>query len=167
MDAPVALYAAQVHKESSWRDDAESPYAQGLTQFTPDTANWAAQRWQSLRPANVWSPGWALRAMILYDGFLRERVGGANECAAWSLTLSAYNGGLTNTRRDVKLAELRGANPRLWWGHVERYSARAEWAYRENRNYPRRILELQETYAAWGGGVVQCDDRGPPVQQAR
>jgi hypothetical protein len=41
MDAPIATMAAQIHQESTWRDDAVSPAgAQGLAQFMPSTAKW-------------------------------------------------------------------------------------------------------------------------------
>ena len=36
MNAPIPLFAAQVHQESSWNCAAESPYAQGCAQFTPE-----------------------------------------------------------------------------------------------------------------------------------
>jgi len=40
LDAPVALMAAQIEQESAWNPLAQSPYAQGLAQFTPSTAAW-------------------------------------------------------------------------------------------------------------------------------
>ena len=42
LNAPVATYAAQVHQESGWREDARSPVgAEGLGQFMPTTSTWA------------------------------------------------------------------------------------------------------------------------------
>ena len=157
MDAPIALYAAQIHQESSWRADAESPYAQGLTQFTAPTAEWAAMRWKDLRPANVWSPGWAIRAMIRYDAFLKERARFDDECDQWAATLAGYNGGRGWINRDARLAEQNGYNPRKWWGHVERFSNRSESAFRENRNYPRHIVALQKVYSGWSERMVCVD----------
>jgi len=50
LEAPVALFAAQVHQESGWREDARSPVgALGLAQFMPGTAAWIAQ----LYPADL------------------------------------------------------------------------------------------------------------------
>ena len=40
LDAPVAMLAAQIHQESLWRPNAQSKYANGLTQFTPETEAW-------------------------------------------------------------------------------------------------------------------------------
>lgn len=41
LDAPVAVFAAQVHTESWWRNDTVSHVgAQGLAQFMPATARW-------------------------------------------------------------------------------------------------------------------------------
>ena len=41
LDAPVAVFAAQVHTESWWRNDTVSHAgAQGLAQFMPATARW-------------------------------------------------------------------------------------------------------------------------------
>ncbi len=41
LDAPVATFAAQIHQESLWRDDARSHAgAQGLAQFMPTTSRW-------------------------------------------------------------------------------------------------------------------------------
>ena len=41
LEAPVAVFAAQVHTESWWRNGTVSPAgAQGLAQFLPSTAEW-------------------------------------------------------------------------------------------------------------------------------
>lgn len=157
MDAPVAMFAAQVHTESHWRPDVSSPYADGLSQFTPATATWAATRWGDLRPANVWDPAWSLRALVRYDLFLFERVALSPACDKWAGALSGYNSGLGWTRRSIALAAADGIENR-WWGHVERYSAQADWAYRESRRYPVHILiERQGLYAHWGGPLI-CPD---------
>jgi soluble lytic murein transglycosylase-like protein len=43
LEAPVALFAAQVHQESGWREDARSLMgALGLARFMPGTAAWIA-----------------------------------------------------------------------------------------------------------------------------
>jgi soluble lytic murein transglycosylase-like protein len=44
LEAPGALFAAQVHQESGWREDARSLVgALGLAQFMPGTAAWIAR----------------------------------------------------------------------------------------------------------------------------
>lgn len=159
LSAPVALFAAQVHQESSWRPDARSPYAAGLAQFTPDTAEWIGTIYAELAAPDVFDPRWALRALVRYDFWLWSRARDtATDCDRAAMMLSAYNGGLGWLNRDRRLATSKGADASRWWGQVERYSARAEWAIEENRQYPRRILrELQGRYVPqWGRGVL-CD----------
>jgi len=161
LGAPVALFAAQVHQESGWRSDAKSRYADGLAQFTPSTAAWIAEIYpDELGEAAPYSPGWALRALVRYDRHLYDRVRlTAGDCDRWAMVLSAYNGGLGWVRRDRRLCEADEAcDPGRWWGHVERHTARADWARRENRGYPRRILrELEPRYMAAGWrGVATC-----------
>ena len=151
MQATIPVYAALVHQESSGNCRAESVYAQGCTQFTPDTADWAAMRWKDLRPANVFNPAWSFRAAIRYLEFLDARVPFPDECERTAGSLSAYNGGLGNTRKDIRLS----GNLDYWFGGVENYSNRAEWAFKENREYPRKILfEHQKVYRQWSGRTV-------------
>ena len=41
LDAPVSLFAAQIHQESRWKVNAKSHVGgQGLAQFMPSTADW-------------------------------------------------------------------------------------------------------------------------------
>lgn len=105
MQAPVAVMAAQIHQESAWRPDAQSPYADGLAQFVPATAEWVAERWPALGGAAPFNPQWAIRAMVRYDQHLKERYGqpAATECDSWAFTLSAYNGGQGNLLKDQRL----------------------------------------------------------------
>ncbi|MCH8500168.1 MAG: transglycosylase SLT domain-containing protein [Marinobacter sp.] len=161
MSAPVALFAAQIHQESSWRTHARSPYAEGLAQFTPDTATWISEIYPDLGAAAPYSPGWAIRAMLRYNRHLLSRVKpwyarDVPACDRWAFALSAYNGGPGWLPRDRRLAEAAGADPDRWWGHVEYHTARADWARRENRHYPHRILfELEPRYrtAGWAGAA--------------
>lgn len=156
LDAPVAVMAAQVHQESGWRANAKSKFASGLTQFTPATADFISQKYASeLGDNEPLNPSWALRAMARYDKFLYDRQAtAATTCDRWAFTLSAYNGGEGWVNRDRELARRHGATPNRWWGHVEKHSPRAAWAFKENRNYPRYILlQRQPPYRAWGPGV--------------
>lgn len=156
LNAPIALFAAQVHQESAWRPDAQSPYAGGLAQFTPDTADWISQVYPGELAANApYNPAWALRALVRYDRHLWTRLDwAASGCDRAAFMLSAYNGGYGWVGRDRRLAAARGADDRRWWNHVERYSPRADWAFDENRGYPRRILlTLQPRYRDWGPAI--------------
>jgi soluble lytic murein transglycosylase-like protein len=150
LEAPVALFAAQVHQESGWREDARSPVgALGLAQFMPGTAAWIAQLYPAdLGEAAPFDARWALRALVTYDRWLWERLTEFREegLHRWGATLSAYNGGLGNVRKDRQLVQNEGqiyyCDPAVsrWFCCVEHRSNRNPAAFRENRNYPRRIL---------------------------
>lgn len=140
MEAPIAMFASQIHQESGWRPNAKSAFASGLTQFTPDTEKWIISLFPSLGREGVQDPKWAIRAMIKYDMYLYGRVDAKYLCDRWAKTLSAYNGGLGWVSRDERLAARNGADPTLWWGHVEKYSPRAPQFIKENRDYPIKIL---------------------------
>lgn len=157
LDAPVARLAGQIHQESAWNPTAQSPYADGLTQFTPSTAKWIAQIYPELGDPAPFSPRWAIRAMVRYDKRLLGQVDADTKCDAWAMALSAYNGGLGWVKRDAKLAAANDYCPYLWWDNVELFSNRAKWAFKENRGYPRNILKRWEpmySAAGWQGGQV-------------
>lgn len=158
LDAPVAVFAAQIHTESWWRNDTVSHVgAQGLAQVMPATAKWLPTvAPETGRPA-PFNPAWSLRACVTYDRWLWERVPGHDDRERMAFTLSAYNGGLGWVDRDRKKARGLGLDDRVWFGAVENVNAgRGKAAFRENRNYPRLILnERQYAYikAGWGPGV--------------
>lgn len=158
LQAPTSLLAAQVHQESRWNAKARSPYAEGLTQFTPPTADWIAQAYPAVGPPDPWDPHWALRAQAQYMAHLHRRNPGATACDTWAFALASYNGGETWLRRDRRLASALGADPARWFDQVERESRRARWAWIENRGYVARILKLLEpAYAAAGwAGALGC-----------
>lgn len=161
LDAPVATMAGQIHQESAYRADAQSHAgAQGLAQMMPATGRWLAE----IYPADLggeaqpFNPQWAIRALVAYDERLLDRVPTAvNECEAWAMVLSQYNGGPGWFDRDRALAASHGADRNRWWGHVELYSARSRAAFTENRAYPRRIVFLLSPLyerALWGRAVT-------------
>jgi hypothetical protein len=94
--------------ESGWREDARSPVgALGLAQFMPGTAAWIAQLYPAdLGDAAPLDARWALRALVMYDLWLWERLTEFRDAGLhrWGATLSAYNGGLGNVRKDRQLA---------------------------------------------------------------
>lgn len=168
LDAPVAVFAAQVHTESWWRNDTvSSAGAQGLAQFLPSTAAWLPRAVPDLEretgPAAPFNPVWALRALVSYDKWLWERLEGKEGCQRMAFALSAYNGGLGWVRRDKTLAARRGYKADRWFGEVETVNAgRGPAAFRENRRYVRLILlERQGWYqrAGWGPGLPCGDAR--------
>jgi len=156
--APTARFAAQIHAESSWRPTAESPYAAGLSQFTPATADWIADLYPDLRPAAPWDPGWSMRAQIRYMDWIHRRVPGFRDPAdRWAATLAGYNGGLGWIRREQRAARDAGDAAERWWHGVDRHCLRAQWACRENRRYPLRVMcELEPRYAraGWRGNPL-------------
>lgn len=162
LSAPISLFAAQVHQESGWRPEARSKFAAGLTQFTPATASWIAKAYPGLGSAQPLSPKWALAALARYNKHIYDRQGwAATDCDRWAFVLSGYNGGPGWIPRDRRQARQQGADSLRWWGQVELHSRRAGWAFKENRDYPRKIiLRWQPLYldAGWGGPAI-CKER--------
>lgn len=162
IDAPIATMAAQVHQESGWRPAAKSPAgALGIAQFMPATAQWMQQLYpRSLANGDPLNPVWALRAMAQYNRWHYERLLATTPCEHWAMVLSAYNGGLGWVRKDAALASASGADPLVWFNSVERFNAgRSASNFRENRDYPRKILTRWEPIyiaAGWGNGVCNA-----------
>ena len=155
LDAPVAVFAAQVHQESAWRPGAVSHVgAQGLAQFMPATTRWIASQSPDLAAQQPYNPAWALRALVTYDLWLYERTPARYDPfdRMW-VALRAYNGGLGHWQ-----AEARGLGVRLP-SRVQVDAAcgtarRAAVHCRENLGYPHRILVvLQPRYLLWGPGL--------------
>ena len=163
LDAPTATFAAQIHQESLWRENATSPVgAQGMAQFMPSTAKWISAVYPTtLGNAQPFNAGWALRAVVLYDRELYEQNQASSPCEQWAMTLSAYNGGQGWVNRDRKLASAKGDDPLAWFNAIEKFnSGRSASNFNENRNYPRAILlRWEPLYVAnqWGNGV--CAER--------
>lgn len=161
LDAPVATFAAQIHQESRWRADAESPVgARGLAQVMPSTAAWLPEIAPYLKAADAWNPGWNLRALTAYDKWLWDRVSARCGCDHMAKTLAAYNGGLGWLQKDERLAERKGMDRDAWWANVECVNAgRSPSAKKENQGYPERILHVLEplyTASGWGRGMCHA-----------
>ena len=155
LDAPVAVFAAQVHQESAWRPDAVSHVgAQGLAQFMPATTQWIAGISPALTTQQPYSPAWALRALVTYDRWLYDRAPAhyTPKDRMW-VALRAYNGGLGHWQREA--AATGAARPTR--AQVDAACGRARRAAAhcaENLGYPHRILHvIQPRYAAWGPGL--------------
>lgn len=142
LDGPVATMAAQVHQESLWQPDARSPYAHGLAQFTPATADWIGGLDPLLKGAQTGNPVWSLRALARYDRWLHDRVPNtSNACGRWVDVLRAYNGGLGWVRKEAATGRPCTA-------------FRSAAHCKENLSYPRLILTRWEPlYANWGRGL--------------
>ena len=159
MDAPIATFAAQIHQESAWRENAVSHAgAQGLAQFMPSTAKWLPKVAPDTNQPLPFSPAWSIRAMVTYDRWLWKRIRAASDCDRMAMTLSAYNGGLGWLQKDQALAESVALNPRLWTHVALVNSGRSASNFKENRQYPTRILHaLTDLYRAAGWGLGACD----------
>lgn len=158
LDAPIATLAGQLHQESRCNPRAVSPVgAQGAAQFMPATARWMQQLRRDLAGPDPFNPVWAIRAMVIYDQWLLQRVQARTHCDKWAKGLSAYNGGLGWVIKDTRLASASGADPLAWFDAVERYnSGRSSANFTENRHYPRAILFRWEPLyerEGWGPGV--------------
>lgn len=162
MEAPVAIFAAQIHTESNWRNDVTSfAGAQGLAQFMPSTAAWLPSVAPETGTPAPFSPAWSLRACVTYDKWLYDRLrpmraASLAVCERMAFTLSGYNGGIGWVGKDRALAARTGRNPDRWFGNVEDVNAgRNKSAIRENRRYVTLIFQRQSAYAAagWGPGV--------------
>lgn len=163
LDAPVAVLAAQVHTESLWKADAVSPVgAMGIAQIMPSTARWLPDMAPALRGTSPapYNPGWALRAMCEYDLWLHDRQSAMSAgatlatCDRMSFALSGYNGGLGWVGKDRIRARDRGLDPDRWAAVAAVNAGRSRAAWKENRDYVRRIMARQELYLSWGPGVA-------------
>lgn len=149
LDAPVATFAAQVHQESRWRHDARSPVgAVGLAQFMPATAGWIGGMDSLLAARDPINPTWALRALVVYDKWLHERITADSPCERMAFALSAYNGGLGWVYKRQRLSDRPGVclgatctlNPGV-----------SPASQRENAHYPTAILgTFEPLYGTWG-----------------
>jgi|TARA_B110000908_G_C10266461_1_gene464442 soluble lytic murein transglycosylase-like protein len=165
LNAPTAVFAAQIHKESTWNPNAKSPYADGLTQFTPETAEWVSGKFPALVANEPLNPIWAIQALLIYDKYLLDRItywggeGTLKVCDDWSFALSAYNGGYGWVIRDRKLTRADGKDQNVWINNVELYTDRSDAARKENRGYPDKILhKLANLYRQNGWGpIIVCD----------
>lgn len=154
LNAPVPMFAAQIHQESAWQANALSKVgAQGMAQFMPATAKW----WCSVNNLNLQecqpnNPQWAFRAMVGYDKWLYERVRGANEYDLMYAVLRSYNGGLGHWQAEARLAA--GRDRQLIDAACGK-AKRSRVHCRENLSYPKRILNVyQPRYFGWGRGVM-------------
>ena len=148
---PVPAIAGQIQQESGWNPAAQSRVgAQGLMQFMPATAAWAATTAGFGTPDPL-NPAWSIRAGVWYDRWLYERIKADSECDRWMFTFSAYNGGLGLVYR----RQARSHAPGLWdqTGVINPGISAGNQA--ENQGYGPRILHHhQPDFATWG--TVTC-----------
>lgn len=154
MNAPIAVFAAQIHTESLWNERAISPAgAVGLTQFMPETAAWLPNVMPQIGKADPYNPKWAIRALCAYNRYLYQKIKANSEFERMAFTLAAYNGGIGWVIKDKNKAKSQGLDPFQYFGSVEKVNAgRGKAFFRENRRYPKIILKhRQYLYESWGG----------------
>lgn len=159
VDGSPARLAAQLHQESRWDAAARSPVgAEGLAQFMPSTARWIAQKFpDKLGQFDPSDPQQAALAAAVYDAWLVHRNPGRTPCDSWAFGLSAYNGGEKYLGIEQARALAAHRDRAVWFGNVADMRARSLAAWRQNRDYVRRILlQLEPAYidAGWAGQAV-------------
>lgn len=152
LDAPVTTFAASLEQESFWRPDAVSRAgAQGIAQVMPATGRWLSQEFPELGPPAPFSPRWGIRALVRYDRWHWARLTAGNDCHRLAKVRASFNQGLGWTRRQERAANQ--AQRPWWFGGLEDINpGKADWAWRETREYVRRIiLERERKYfeARW------------------
>ena len=155
LDAPVPLFAAQIHQESGWNPGAVSRVgARGMAQFMPATAKWRCDlNGQAAEACSPQNPTWAMRALIGYDLWLYQRVRGQSEADRWWAALRSYNGGLGHWQAEA--AKARPATDRAAIDAACGKAKRHPLHCKENLDYPRRIMQvIQPRYQAWGRAVL-------------
>jgi soluble lytic murein transglycosylase-like protein len=159
IEASPARLAAQIHQESRFNPKARSSAgAEGLAQFMPGTARWIAEQFpDKLGQFDPWDGEQAVLAAAIYDEYLRLRNKGSTDCDTWAFGLSAYNGGERALRAEQRSAVEAQLSRERWFGDVESRRARSPAAWKQNRDYVRRILRVLEpayVAAGWSGQAV-------------
>ena len=173
VDAPIAMLGAQMQQESSCNPKAKSPFASGLTQFTPGTAADLAARYPTqLGAADPLNEQWAIAAQALYMRDLMAATPGATACDTMAFGLSGYNGGAGWLARDRAVcARTSPCDADRWFDNVANTpdKRRAPQYIAENRGYPQRILlVLMPDYvrADYPGGSLFCGVRAGSTTSA-
>lgn len=150
--APVPMFAGQLYQESTCRASVTAwDNGRGLGQFMDGTSAQVARSFPELGPPDPYSPRWAIRAVVRYDGWLYERVKGDTECERWGAALKGYNAGLGYVQR----AQRSSSQPGVWFGQTETINAgQSANNFDYSRRYPHLILFThQPRYATWGTTV--------------
>lgn len=137
----TSLLLAQIEVESAWRSQAQSPYARGLTQFTPQTERAIEERYNI--HGEVWDIEHAclLQSLLIRD--LAKEVAPSFEgwLSQWGAVFRTYNGSPRNFWREWKLA---GRPTNVWL--MEGFCVRKQAFCDENQSYPHKIVNRWSKY---------------------
>ena len=169
-------HAAMIDAESGWLTTAESPYAQGWSQFTPPTRGDWWKKIPGCEDADPFDPRCNAMAMDLYMRYLYRRsvaMVHAHE-AALAMARRAYNGGLGWQMREHKLClATPGCDPGNWQ-HLAALcmeAGRSEAACAENSQYPLKIEKAEPKYRkrkkGWKRKLLKGVAIGASVDQGR
>ena len=134
---------AQITVESAWRPEACSIYACGLAQFTlPTWGDIAPLTNPNCKDIDYRDPNCSVRAQIVYMRRLLRRYEEMDSYRdRWLFSWAAYNGGPGWITKEIKRCRaIIGCHPGVWKDNVEEECVRADWACKENRSYPMKIM---------------------------
>lgn len=149
LNAPIPMFAGQIHQESTWRENITAPdLGRGLAQTMDATADQISRSFPELGKPDPYNPVWSIRALLRYDGWIYKRVKGDTECDRWAATLKGYNAGPGY----VQQAQKKSPQPGVWFGVTEFIPTRQSAEnFEYSRTYPHKILfKHQPKYATWG-----------------
>jgi hypothetical protein len=152
MQAPHHYFLGQGEQESGCREGITSfDSGRGFAQFMDSTAAEIHERESALKELGAepmpYDPRWAIRAMVLYDKWLYDRV----NCEGWYFSFRSYNGGMGLLNREISRAQ--SCKPE----DVERECKRKVITLKSgntldlgkvNADYPRQIFRRAEKYAS-------------------
>lgn len=139
--APYHYFMGQIEQESSCREGViASDGGMGLAQFMPQTSEWIHFKEDTLKEFGInpqpLNPAWAIRAMILYDRYCYKQT----ICKGWYFAFRAYNGGIGNLNKEIKLANS------CVYEDVEKKCSRKLMFCKINIEYPYKIFKRAEKY---------------------
>ena len=177
-DSWYAEHAAMIRAESGWSVHAESPYAQGWSQFTPPTRGDWWKKIPGCEDADPFDPRcnmpwrWTCTCATCTAGRLPWST--RHDSRPGDGKTIAYNGGLGWQIREHRLClATPGCDPDSWQ-HLARLcmeAGRSEAACRENSEYPLKIQRAEPKYRkrkkGWKRKLLKGVAIGASVAQGR
>ena len=169
-------HAAMIHAESGFSVHAESPYAQGWSQFTPPTRGDWWRKIPGCEDADPFDPRCSAMAMDLYMRYLYRRSLAMTQRhdSAMAMARRSYNGGLGWQIREHRLClATPGCDPDNWrhLAQLCREAGRSEAACRENSEYPLKVQRAEPMYRkrkkGWKRKILKGVAAGVAISQGR